>query len=253
MTDLATTRRALHAVAEQLLAGPQYRSSGTIRLRVVAGGFATVAQPELRVDGDDLVVDGVRLALDGASITALATEVGLSAGAPEGIYPPSDSIGPDDVLRVDVAIAAKLAEAFTVGDAALRMIAPDAEPVLWPEHFDVAIRVDEVNYGVSPGDGFLGEPYAYVGVDDVPSDPFWNAPFGAARRSRSCRALTPWPPSSRPDERPARADGLAVSRGRTSRARRARDRPTGDRPRQSRSTRLDGGGAPRSGTGRPDQ
>jgi hypothetical protein len=24
--------------------------------------------------------------------------------------------------------------------------------VLWPEHFDVGITVDEVNYGVSPGD-----------------------------------------------------------------------------------------------------
>ena len=53
--------------------------------------------------------------------------------------------------------------------------------MLWPEHFDVAIRVEGVNYGVSPGDGYLGEPYAYVGVDPVPSDPFWNAPFGAAR------------------------------------------------------------------------
>jgi hypothetical protein len=181
MSELETTRAALHAVAEQLLAGPQHRASATIRLRVIEGGFATVAEPDVRVDGDDLVSDGIRVALDGASTAALAAEVGLTAGAPEGVYPPGDSLAPDDELHVDVAMAAKLAEAFMVGDAALRSIAPDVEPVLWPEHFDVAIRVEGINYGVSPGDAYLGEPYAYVGVDPVPSDPFWNAPFGAAR------------------------------------------------------------------------
>lgn len=53
--------------------------------------------------------------------------------------------------------------------------------MLWPEHFDVGIRVDGSNYGVSPGDGYLPEPYAYVGVDSVPSDESWNAPFGRGR------------------------------------------------------------------------
>ncbi len=181
MSEMAATRIALHAVAEQLLAGPQYRTSQTIRLRVTDGGFATVAQPDVRVEGDELVVGGIRMGLDGASIAALAAEVGLVAGAPEGVYPPGDAVATDDELHVDVAMAAKLSEAFAVGDAALRSIAPDVEPVLWPEHFDVAVRVDDVNYGVSPGDAYLGEPYAYVGVDPVPSDAFWNAPFGAAR------------------------------------------------------------------------
>ena len=76
------------------------------------------------------------------------------------------------------------------GDAALRQLAPDEEPVVWPEHFDVGIRKDEVNYGVSPGDGWLAEPYAYVtppGWDpdtEFWDDEFWNAPFGAARPLR---------------------------------------------------------------------
>jgi hypothetical protein len=53
--------------------------------------------------------------------------------------------------------------------------------VLWPEHFDVSILVDDINFGVSPGDGFSAEPYAYVGVTSPPAgDRFWNAPFGAA-------------------------------------------------------------------------
>ena len=51
----------------------------------------------------------------------------------------------------------------------------------WPEHFDVAIRVQDANFGVSPGDGFIEEPYAYVGVSrPAAGDAFWNAPFGAA-------------------------------------------------------------------------
>ena len=71
--------------------------------------------------------------------------------------------------------------ALALGQEALLAFAPAEAPVLWPEHFDVAIRVDEVNYGVSPGDGFSAEPYAYVGVAAAPAgDAFWNAPFGAA-------------------------------------------------------------------------
>ena len=45
----------------------------------------------------------------------------------------------------------------------------------------MAIRVDDVTFGLSPGDGFIEEPYAYVGVSRPPArDAFWNAPFGAA-------------------------------------------------------------------------
>ena len=51
---LVTTRRALHGVAESVIAGPQYRAHGTIRLTVSAGGFAGVASP-LRVQGTELV------------------------------------------------------------------------------------------------------------------------------------------------------------------------------------------------------
>jgi hypothetical protein len=178
--ELARTRRALHAIAEQLMAGPQYRASGTIRLRVRDDGFGTVADPDVRVDGKELVVNGQRVIISGATIAAIAGQTGLDPGPPEGVYPVRSEAF-DGKLRIDVVIAAKFAEAFSVGDAALRALAPHEEPVLWPEHFDVAIRLDDINYGVSPGDDYLSEPYAYVGVDPVPSAPFWNAPFGAAR------------------------------------------------------------------------
>ncbi len=177
---MTATRRALHRVAEYLLAGPQYRASGTIRLRVSDGGFATVAEPNLAVDGRELVADGARYELAGATLADLAAAAGLDGGAPDS-YESSSDTRPDDVLDVDVVDAARLAEALATGDAALRSFAPDVEPVLWPEHFDIAIRVDGVNYGVSPGDDYIDEAYAYVGVDPVPEDEFWNAPFGAAR------------------------------------------------------------------------
>ena len=50
----APTRRSLHGVAELLLAGPQHRAHGTIRLRVTPGGFGGVAgslRPEITSSG----------------------------------------------------------------------------------------------------------------------------------------------------------------------------------------------------------
>ncbi len=181
MTDQAGTRRALHGVAEYLLAGPQYRVSGTIRLRAREGGFGTVAAPDQRVRNGELVVGDQRLPLDGATLADLAARVGIDGGVPSGLYSDGSGIGPQEQLVVDPVWAAKLAEAFAVGDAALRTLDAPAEPVIWPEHFDIGVRLDQINYGVSPGDGYLAEPYAYVGIDPVPAGPFWNAPFGAVR------------------------------------------------------------------------
>ena len=47
---LATTRRSLHAVAERVLAGPQYRATGSIELTVLPGGFGQ-SHGSLRVEG----------------------------------------------------------------------------------------------------------------------------------------------------------------------------------------------------------
>jgi hypothetical protein len=85
------------------------------------------------------------------------------------------------VLAVDAAAAAELAGAFARGEAGMRAFAPDVVPVLWPEHFDVGIQLDEVNYGISPGDAAHPRPYAYVGPWKLPEGEFWNAPFGALR------------------------------------------------------------------------
>ena len=175
---LITTRRALHGVAELVIAGPQYALHGDIRLRVVPGGFAGAASG-VRVEGTELVWDGGRIPL-GGSCRDLARAAGLTAGAP-GMYSDGSGVGPDDELSFDPDAVAVLLGWFERGDAALRAFAPDEEPVLWPEHFDVGYPLDEVNYGVSPGDDWYAAPYAYVGPWTHRDGAFWNASFGAAR------------------------------------------------------------------------
>jgi hypothetical protein len=178
--ELNQTRTALHGAAELLLAGPQYNASGTIRLRVVPGGIATVAEPDVRLEGTALAGPGGRHPLAGTYAEAAAA-VGVVPRSLEGVYRDGANVAPDDPIEIDAAALGVLVEALARGDAALRSFAPSAEPVLWPEHLDVAITVDEVGFGVSPGDANLPEPYAYVGPWSPRSGPFWNQPFGAAR------------------------------------------------------------------------
>jgi hypothetical protein len=184
---LIRTRRSWHGLAELVLAGPQYRRSGTIRLRITPGGFATIKDPELRVAGDHLLAGDRRLAVAGQTYAGLAEQVGVVVGRPEGLYADGSGADPDDPIDLSSEAVQRLAEAFGRGDAALRAFAPSQTPVLWPEHFDVGVTVDEVNYGLSPGDSYLAEPYAYVGPHRAAEGlggSFWNAPFGAARSLR---------------------------------------------------------------------
>ena len=180
--ELAVTRRSLHGVAELVLAGPQYRVTGRLRLEVVPGGFATTLMPRLRVDRSGVSgPEGVMAAIGGRTPHALGAELGVVAGRPEGAYAGGSGVDPGETLAVDHDHAGVILGALALGHDALAAFAPGESPVLWPEHFDVAIRVHEMNFGVSPGDGFIEEPYAYVGVVSPPAgDRFWNAPFGAA-------------------------------------------------------------------------
>lgn len=184
--EQASTRslRTLHGLAELLLAGPQFEKSGTIRLRVAQGGFATVNAPDLRVEGGDLVVGELRLAVHGQTYAALADAAGLRATPLDEVYSGGPGIRAEEVCALDDEATGLIHDAFRIGDQALRSFAPGAEPTLWPEHFDVAITTDGVNYGVSPGDGYLPEPYAYVGPHQQREGAFWNAPFGASRTLR---------------------------------------------------------------------
>jgi len=191
---LTTTRRSLHAVAEGLLAGPQYRATGTIRLAVRPGGFAA-SRPYgdcsvIAVDGADLLVvrgdHRLQLPLTG-TCGDLAAAAGLPVDRLDDVYPGGVRPEPSTRIDVDPDAAATLAAGWNLGDRALRAFGaevtgdPDPKPVLWPEHFDVALGVDGSDYGVSPGDDAIPEPYAYISSATPNTGAFWNQPFGAAR------------------------------------------------------------------------
>lgn len=191
----ATTRRALHAVAEHLLAPCRYAETGRIGLRFSYHGFGTPffgADRQVRVE-DGVLVDGDRR-LPLTTIGEAAAFLGMAPGAPPGVYAPTTACDPDDALEVDVTAAGVLGDWFGLGASVLEQLRAGAaagdEPSrvqLWPEHFDLALDLGpegrRANYGASPGDDEHPEPYLYVGPWDrsgLGGDPFWNEPFGAS-------------------------------------------------------------------------
>src|SRR3954451_11292892 len=179
----SATRGSLHAVAELLLAGPQHAACGRITLRPVPGGFGTTHTPDVRVEGTAVVAGDRRTELDGRTARSVADELGIATGDLSAVYADGSGIGLDDTLAVDGDSADRIARAFAIGDAALRAVATDHVPVLWPEHFDLAVALDpeRVNLGVSPGDHSVAVPYMYVGPwEPPPADSFWNQPYGVA-------------------------------------------------------------------------
>lgn len=181
MNELRRTRESLHTVAEWLLAGPQLAASDTVRLRIVPGGIATVAQPNIAIQGASLVYAGIAHPINGQLIESLAEKMGISAQSPAKAYSPSTPENLTTLLEVNDEAASFIMRCYQSGHQALTTFCAGETPVLWPEHFDVAITWDTVNFGVSPGDSFFPEPYAYVGPWTPQSGEFWNAPFGSFR------------------------------------------------------------------------
>jgi hypothetical protein len=177
---LIATRRQLHGIAECLLAGPEHRATGEIALRITPGGFATTAGPEIRLDGLELVREDHRVPVAGL-FGDLAQQLGVDFGAPAMLYRDGSGAQPDDIVDLDPTATRLIVDWYALSDAALRALDPDQQPILWPEHFDVAILLDDRSYGSSPGDDFHSTPYAYVSAHDHDDNPFWNAPFGALR------------------------------------------------------------------------
>jgi hypothetical protein len=140
----------MHRVAEDVVAAERMPAN-EIALEVTPGGFGTPqfewqgSSRQIRVEGTELVreVDGRQqresLQLDPPAADALATWYAFGA-----------------------AVLGRLAASARPEDAA-------SAPILWPEHFDVAIELGSeadglrATYGFSPGDEQHPEPYAYVG------------------------------------------------------------------------------------------
>jgi hypothetical protein len=201
-SPLATTRESLHALAEHVLCAARYAAVRRIGLEVAHDGFATPPFGEhgrvVAVEGGELVVreSGEVRRAPITTLRAAGELVGIEPGGPVDVFPRVTPLDLDAPLRIDEAARARLMAWYALGDDALRRLRqsiPSDNPspiTLWPEHFDVAIRAADVNYGVSPGDGLLPDPYAYVGPDTVPAvDAYWNQPFGAARTWAELRAV----------------------------------------------------------------
>jgi hypothetical protein len=196
MTDpaLVRTRRSLHALAEHVLAAALHQATGRIGLRATPGGFGTPTfdGPEgptrIRVDGIELVVEhgGAVTRAPLTTVGAAAELAGIEPGAPSQVYAPVTALAPAEPLDLDRDAAEHFAAFFGAVDLALRALAgrhaAGEVAQLWPEHFDLAVTIDEVNYGGSPGDDGHPLPYLYVGPWSLPEglDPFWNEPFGAS-------------------------------------------------------------------------
>ena len=157
-TTFPATVSALHRVAEETVS-PARKPDNEIALEATPGGFGTPvfqwdgARRQVRVDGAELV---------------------WSTNGDERREP---------LPGVDPEAADRLADWYAFGDAVLRDLTAAAGPGddptpirLWPEHFDIAIELGQVNYGFSPGDEHHAEPYAYVGPWTAPpAGELWNA------------------------------------------------------------------------------
>jgi hypothetical protein len=153
--------RELHRVAAEVLA-PERKPDNEIALEATPGGFGT---PPFEWEGETR-----RVRVEGAELVREA-----------------DGAERREPLAVDPAAAAALARWYELGTEALdRLRAQAAEdvapPILWPEHFDVAIEIGEqaagarATYGFSPGDEDHPEPYAYAGPwAEQPAGELWNA------------------------------------------------------------------------------
>ena len=191
----AATRDALHAVAEQLVAAAYWRATTHIGLRPTPRGFGTPVfgdDEQVRVDATALVHQraGVSRRHELTTLQAASAFLSVPLGAP-AVYPAATSWPPDRPLAIDRDAALALADWYALAAALLRDLrsahpeVPATELQIWPEHFDLACELGSAdagtraNYGASPGDGGIDQPYLYVG------------PWDAGRRKGALGAY-PW-------------------------------------------------------------
>lgn len=194
-----TTRVALHTLAEHLLGRDLESRVGKIGLRSTPGGFG---QPELVIGGvrHRIRIDGISIVVtrgdveDWEEITtsaAAAVFAGVRLGDTEG----ETKLDKDAPLEIDPAAASRMADWFALVDTSLadmRRRHRDRRPTitqLWPEHFDLAFSMSEVNLGGSPGDEDHDEPYLYVGPwFPIAGEP-WNESWGISRPASAVRTV----------------------------------------------------------------
>jgi hypothetical protein len=192
------TRNALHAVAEQVVAAAYWHATTHIGLRPTPRGFGTPVfgnRERVRLDATALVHEraGATRRHELTTLAAAAAFVGVPLGAPT-VYPAATHLAPEAPLAVDRDGALALADWYALSAALLGDLRaahaelPSTEAQIWPEHFDLGCEVGEegtgsrANYGASPGDESIAEPYLYVGPHEEArrTGVFTRCKFGAA-------------------------------------------------------------------------
>ncbi|HTK16763.1 MAG TPA: hypothetical protein VL769_10260 [Acidimicrobiia bacterium] len=175
----APTRDALHALAEQVVSAAYYHATKHIGLRPTPRGLGTPVfhdHERVRVDGTALVHElaGSERRAEITTLREAAAFVGVPLGAPD-VYKPATAVDPDSPLAIDHDSVLALGDWYALGHALLQDLRtehselPSTESQLWPEHFDLACEIGSAdtgtraNFGASPGDIVIPEPYLYVG------------------------------------------------------------------------------------------
>ena len=203
----AETVGELHRLAVYVVSPAQRLVNGEIVMRASPGGFATFEFDgrTVAIDGDELVVDGIRHPITTLRSAAAAAGIEPDVGQQELFdVPPHGDL--DEPLRVDATAARALGEWYAYVSTALEELraaagaSEAASPVrIWPEHFDAAADMGEqsagrrATYGGSPGDRNHDEPYLYVSPWAGRVDAFFDDP-GFAGASRALTQLRTMPP-----------------------------------------------------------
>ena len=170
---------ALHALAEHVVSAAYFHATTHIGLRPTPRGFGTPVfgdRERVRVDGATLVHEraGSERRAELTTLAEAAAFVGIPLGAPD-VYTPATALDPDTPLGVDHDAALALGDWYALGGALLHDLRvahddqPSTESQIWPEHFDLACEIGNAdagtraNYGASPGDSGIPQPYLYVG------------------------------------------------------------------------------------------
>jgi hypothetical protein len=198
------TRKALHQIAFFAVAPKRFAVTGKLGLRFTHQGFGTPFfliddhDEQVRVERNLLVHQiGGDVRIEPVTTVAAACEfLGIEYRPQwfDGFHDPLEPVPPTENLHVEPDAAGSLGSWFGFGTHVLeraRRIDPStaSRVQLWPEHFDPAIELGDVelgtraSYGASPGDASHPSPYLYVSpqADVGSSEPFWNAEsFGGA-------------------------------------------------------------------------
>ncbi len=186
-SSFTETRRALHRIAEDVIAPARKRANTKIGLRYTRAGFGTPFfgdDVQVRVERADLVVVERGEERRGR-ITTLPDAVALLGRDLAGDTAVDATIS----LRYTAEAAGVLGDWFGFAASVLEELRAEAGAAaessrvqLWPEHFDLALELGSeaagtrANYGLSPGDEEHPEPYVYVGPwSPPPAGELWNA------------------------------------------------------------------------------